>query len=92
MSGPAQGPPPADFDPAAYPIIACHFFSVGPLRPIGPAVADVFADLVRTMVANINSPQNQGNIDMTEQERESLNTVIQYLWRDEQRQWYRIVF
>ncbi len=76
---------PADFYPAACPILARHFFDVGPLRPIGQILPAVIADLARTMVANTNSPQNHRNKDMNEQELESLNTVIRYLWRDEQR-------
>ncbi len=85
MSRHAQGSQPADFDPAACPIIARHFFAVGPLVPIGQVLPAVFANLTRTMVANTNSPQNHRNKDMNEQELESLNTVIRYLWRDEQR-------
>ena len=58
MSKHAQGSQPADFDPAAYPILARHFFSVGPLRPIGQVLPAVLADLARTMAANTNSPQH----------------------------------
>ena len=54
-------------------------------RRLGPAVADVIAAIARTMVAKTNSPQNHRNKDMNEQELESLNTVIRYLWRDEQK-------
>ncbi len=84
MSERAQGSP-ANFDPAAYPIIAKHFFAVGPLVPIGQGLPAVFANLTRTMATNTNLPQNHKDIDMTEQELESLNTVIQYLWCDEQK-------
>ena len=85
MRGPAQGSQPADFDAAAHPIIARHFFAVGPLVPIGQVLPAVLADLVRTMAANTNSPRNHRNKDMNEQELQSLKTVIRYLWRDEQR-------
>ena len=81
----AQGSQPADFDPAAYPILARHFFAVGPLRPIGQVLPAVLANLARTMAANTNSPQNHRDKDMTEQELDSLKTVIRYLWRGEQR-------
>ena len=36
---------PVNFDPAANPIIARHWFGVEPLHPIGPIAADVVADL-----------------------------------------------
>ena len=85
MSGSAQGRPPADFNPAAFPILARHFFAVGPLVPIGQVLPAVFANIARTMAANINTHRNQRDKDMTEQELESLNTVIQYLWCDEQK-------
>ncbi len=84
MSG-AQGRPPADFDAAAFPIISRHFFAVGPLVPIGQVLPAVLANLARTMAANSNSHLNHRNKDMNEQELESLNTVVRYLWRDEQR-------
>ena len=84
MSGHAQGSP-ANFDPAACPILATHFFAVGPLVPIGQVLPAVFANLARTMAANSNSPQNHRNKDMNEQELNSLQTVIRHLWRDEQR-------
>ena len=85
MRGPAQDLPPADFDQAAYPILTRHFFAVGPLVPISQVLPAVFANLTRTMVANTNSPQDHRNKDMNEQELESLNTVIRYLWREEQK-------
>ena len=85
MSGPAQDLPPADFNPAAHPIIARHFFAVGPLVPIGQVLPAVFADLTRTTAANSNPPRNHRNKDMNQQELESLNTVIRFLWRDEQK-------
>ncbi len=44
MSGPAHGSP-ADFDPAAYPIIARHWFGIEPLHPIGQIMTEVVADL-----------------------------------------------
>ena len=84
MSGPAQDLPPADFNPAAHPIIARHFFAVGPLVPIGQVLPAIFADLTRTTAANSNPPRNHRNKDMNQQELESLNTVIRYLWREEQ--------
>ncbi len=37
--------PPVDFDAGAHPIIACHFFGVGPFRPTGEVAAGVVADL-----------------------------------------------
>ena len=77
--------PPANFDPAAHPIIGQHFFNVGPQLPIGQVLPAVLADLARTMAASSNSLQNQRNKEMNEQELESLNTVIRYLWRDEQK-------
>ena len=85
MRGPAQDLPPADFDQAAYPILTRHFFAVGPLVPISQVLPAVFANLTRTMVANTNSPQNHRNKDMNEQEIDSLNTVVNFLWRDEQK-------
>ena len=85
MSRHAQGAQPADFDPAAYPILARHFFAVGPLVPIGQVLPAVFANLPRTMAANTNSPRNQRDKDMTEQELDSLKTVIRHLWREEQK-------
>ncbi len=85
MSGRTQGRPPADFDAAAHPIIARHFFAVGPLVPIGQGLPAVFANLTRTMAGNSNPPQNHRNKDMTEQEIDSLNTVVNFLWRDEQK-------
>ncbi len=84
FSTPTDGVP-AGFDATACPIIARHFFAVGPLVPIGQVLPAVFANLTRTMVANTNSPQNHRNKDMNKQKLESLNTVIRYLWRDEQR-------
>ncbi len=36
---------PPDFDPAAHPIIARHFFGVEPFRLIGEVAAEVVADL-----------------------------------------------
>jgi len=69
MSGPAQGLP----------------FAVGPLVPIGQVLPAVFANIARTMAANSNPPQNRRNKDMTEQEIDSLNTVINLFWRDEQK-------
>ncbi len=36
---------PVDFDHAAHPIIARHFFGVEPFRPIGEVAAEVVADL-----------------------------------------------
>ncbi len=84
MSRHAQGSP-ADFDPAACPILARHFFAVGPLRPIGQVLPAVFANLARTMAANSNSPRNHRNKDMNEQELNSLQIVIRFLWRDEQK-------
>ena len=85
MSRHTQGQGPADFDPAACPILARHFFAVGPLRPIGQVLPAALADLARTMAANTNSPQNHRNKDMNEQELDSLNTVVRYLWREEQK-------
>ena len=38
---------PADFDAAAHPIIAHHFFGVEPLRQIGDIADNVVADLKR---------------------------------------------
>ncbi len=84
MTGRAHSSPD-DFDSAAYPILARHFFSVGPLRPIGQVLPAVFTDLARTMVANTNSLQSRRIKHMTEQEHESLKTVIRYLWCDEQK-------
>ncbi len=75
----------ATFDAAAHPIIARHFFAVGPLVPIGQALPAVFANLARTMAANTNSPQNHRNKDMNQQEIESLNTIINLFWRDERK-------
>ena len=66
MTGRAHSSP-ADFDPAACPILARHFFGVGPLRPIGQILPAVLADLARTIAAITNSPQNQRNKSMTEQ-------------------------
>lgn len=40
-----QGLQPADFDPAAHPIISRHFFGIEPFRPIGQVAAEVVADL-----------------------------------------------
>ncbi len=85
MSRRAQGQPPADFNPAAHPIISRHFFAVGPLVPIGQVLPAVLANLARRMAANTNSPRNQRDKDMTEQELNSLQTVIRFLWRDEQK-------
>ena len=42
MKGRAQGSP-ADFDPAACPIIARHFFGIDPLHSIGPIAASLVA-------------------------------------------------
>ncbi len=36
---------PADFDPAAHPIIARHFFGIEAFRPIGEIAAEVVASL-----------------------------------------------
>ena len=58
MSARAQGSQPANFDPAAYPILTRHFFAVGPLVSISQVLPEVFANLTRTMVANTNSPQH----------------------------------
>ena len=85
MSRHAQGSQPANVDLAAYPILATHFFAVGPLVPIGQVLPAVLANLTRTMAANSNPLQTQRNKDMNEQDLESLNTVIRYLWREEQR-------
>lgn len=41
----SSGRPPADFDPAAYPILATHFFDIEPIRPIGEIAAEVVASL-----------------------------------------------
>ena len=46
---------PRNFDPATYPIIACHFFGVAPLRSIGSIAAEVVADLrVRRQVQRLH--------------------------------------
>ncbi len=37
--------PPANFDPAALPLIARHFYGIAPLRSIGKVAAEVVADL-----------------------------------------------
>ncbi len=84
MSRHPQGSP-VNFDPAACPILARHFFAVGPLRPIGQVLPAVLANLARTMAANSNSLQNQRNKDINEQELNSLQIVIRFLWRDEQK-------
>jgi len=55
------------------------------LVPIGQVLPAVLAGFAHTMAANSNPLQNQRDKDMTEQELESLNTVIQYLWCDEQK-------
>ena len=52
---------PVNFNPATHPILARHFFGVGPLRPIGQILPAVLADLARTIAANTNSPQNTRN-------------------------------
>ncbi len=49
MNGSVQSRPPADFNAAACPILARHFFAVGPLVPIGQVLPAVFANLTRTM-------------------------------------------
>ena len=36
---------PVNFDPAANPIIARHWFGVEPLHPIGPIAAEIVADV-----------------------------------------------
>ena len=36
--------PPADFDPAEYPIIARHWYGIAPLHPIGKVAAQFVAD------------------------------------------------
>lgn len=36
---------PVSFDASAHPIIARHWFGVGPLRPIGEVTVEVMADL-----------------------------------------------
>ena len=36
---------PTNFDPAAHPIIASHFFDVEPFRPIGEVTVGVVAKL-----------------------------------------------
>ena len=38
---------PPDFDPAAHPIVARHFFGIEPFRQIGDVAAKVIADLKR---------------------------------------------
>ncbi len=38
---------PVNFDPAAHPILARHWFDAEPLRPIGRIAAEVVADLRR---------------------------------------------
>ena len=40
-----KGSWPTDFDPAAHPIIARHFFGIEPLHSIGQNAAEVMADL-----------------------------------------------
>ena len=47
MTGRNQGTLPVGFDPAAYPIIARHFFGIEPFRSIGEVAAQVVADLRR---------------------------------------------
>ena len=37
--------PGADFDPAEYPILACHWFCIEPLRPISQIATDVLFDI-----------------------------------------------
>ena len=38
---------PADFDPAAHPILSRHWFGIEPLRPTCPIAAEVVADIRR---------------------------------------------
>ena len=38
---------PADFEPAAHPIIARHFFGIEPIRPIDQVAGEVVADFKR---------------------------------------------
>ncbi len=42
---------PADFDPAAFPILARHFFGIEPLHPIGPIAAEIVANPRRQRAA-----------------------------------------
>ncbi len=41
----AAGSVPADFNPAACPILAEHFFGIEPSRPIGQIASEVIAEL-----------------------------------------------
>ncbi len=45
MRGRVQDLEPANFDLAAHPIIARHFFGVEPFRPSNEAAAEIVADL-----------------------------------------------
>ena len=47
MSGPAQGRPPADFDPAAYPILSQHWFGIESPYPINQITAEAISNLRR---------------------------------------------
>ncbi len=96
MNGHQQGQHLADFDPEAHPIIARHWLGLPRKwacgrRPLGPGEVARARELrkrgihLRLVAAVINSPQNTRNQNMTEQELESLKTVIRYLWRDEQK-------
>ena len=45
MSEQIQRQWPIGFDPAAFPILAHHFFDVEPLRPIGAIAAEMVAGI-----------------------------------------------
>ena len=51
MSRHAQGSQPADFDPAACPILARHFFGIEPLHSIGQIAAALVANPRRQRAA-----------------------------------------
>ena len=54
-------------------------------RRLGPAVADVIAAIAHTIATVSNPLQSERNRTMTGQELKSLRTVIDFLWRDEQK-------
>ncbi len=51
MSEQIQRQWPIGFDPAAFPILALHFFDIGPLHPIGPIAAALVANPHRQRAA-----------------------------------------
>ena len=55
------------------------------LHPIGPVLIEIVDDIAHAMATISNSPKFERGHSMTEQELESLNTVVRYLWCDEQR-------